>query len=118
MATKTAAKTKTSAAKVKKVAPKKAKMAKIPLYKEKNPENHTISGKYKFFYCLFAVTAILFAALSVWLFVFSSQVLNKYESIEACARATANGTCNVSVQDSTSTTTTTTTTTEDTTTEE
>jgi hypothetical protein len=57
------------------------------LYTEKHPERHQATGKYKFFYILFACTTIFFAALSVELFVFASEIQNKYESIDACVRA-------------------------------
>jgi hypothetical protein len=67
------------------------------LYREKHPENHRMTGKYKFFYVLFVCTTIFFAALSVWLFVFASEMLNKYESIEACARSHTR--CNVRIED-------------------
>ncbi|MBR6098047.1 hypothetical protein IKP94_04885 [Candidatus Saccharibacteria bacterium] len=63
---------------------------------EKYPEDHQATGKYKFFYCLFALTTIIFAGLAVWLFIFSSEILNKYESIEACAR-THGATCEIHV---------------------
>lgn len=51
------------------------------LYTERHPEKHIVSGKFVFFYIFFACTTILFAVLTVWLFVFSSEVLNKYETI-------------------------------------
>ena len=53
---------------------------------ERRPECHRVTGKYTFFYVLFACTTLLFAGLSVWLFNFSSELLAKYESIETCAR--------------------------------
>ena len=65
------------------------------IYKEANPEKHVICGKFKFFYVLFACTTLFFAALSVWLYFFSSDVLNKYQSIDACARAHTS--CNVRI---------------------
>lgn len=68
-------------------AKKTKKISAEMLYKERKPENHQVSGKYKFFYITFACTTIFFAALSVWLFVFASEVQNKYESIESCTRA-------------------------------
>lgn len=97
MAAKTTAKKKTTASKggkttttkVTKVTAKKGGVAsKIPagIISERNPEDHKVSGKYTFFYVLFAITTIIFAAVSVWLFVFSSELLAKYESIQACAR--------------------------------
>ena len=72
--------------------PKRKISAKM-LYTEKHPENHQVSGKFKFFYVLFACTTIFFAALSVWLFCFASEMMNKYQSIDACART--HGSCNV-----------------------
>ena len=57
------------------------------LYKEKNPEKHVVTGKFIFFYVLFACTTLFFAILSVWLYVFSTETLNKYESVDACMRA-------------------------------
>ena len=67
------------------------------LYREKYPENHKVTGKYKFFYILFACTTAFFAALSVWLFWFSSETLNNYESIDSCVRAHTR--CNVRLDD-------------------
>ena len=91
MATKSTAKKKTTASKggkttvtkVKKV----AKNLPVGVYQEKNPESHKVSGKYTFFYVLFACTTLIFAGVATWLFIFSSELLGKYESIEACARA-------------------------------
>ncbi len=57
------------------------------IFKERYPENHKVTGKFKFFYCFFAATTLIFAILAVWLFVFSQDILNKYQSIEACTRA-------------------------------
>ena len=65
---------------------------------ERYPEEHQATGKYKFFYCMFALTTIIFAAVAVWLFIFSSEILGKYESIEACARAHG-ATCEIHVVD-------------------
>jgi hypothetical protein len=56
------------------------------LYKERNPEYHQITGKFMFLYFLFAVTTLIFAAVSVWLFFFSSELLEKYKAIDACDR--------------------------------
>ncbi len=95
MATKTAAKkpaAKKAAAKtVKKAAPaKKATKLPVGVYKETCPEAHVATGKYKFFFAFFGITTVMFAGICVWLFVFSSQVLEKWESLRTCAR---NGTC-------------------------
>lgn len=88
---KTTATTKKAAApktttKVKTVSAKKATKLPVGIVYEKNPDDHTVSGKYTFFYVLFACTTLLFAAVATWLFVFSSELLAKYESIKACAR--------------------------------
>ncbi len=87
MATKSAKKKSTTKVRTHKAAAKGGDSAlSIGVIHEKCPENHKATGKYVFFYVLFAATTILFAALSVWLFVFSSEVLNKYQEIETCAR--------------------------------
>ncbi|MBP5633541.1 hypothetical protein J6X13_01250 [Candidatus Saccharibacteria bacterium] len=57
------------------------------IFKERNPENHKITGKFKFFYCFFAATTLIFAIIAVQLFFFSQDIFNKYQSIEACTRA-------------------------------
>ena len=57
------------------------------IFKERNPENHKMTGKFKFFYCFFAATTLIFAIIAVQLFFFSQDILNKYQSIEACTRA-------------------------------
>ena len=41
------------------------------IFKERNPENHKITGKFKFFYCFFAATTLVFAIIAVQLFFFS-----------------------------------------------
>lgn len=72
---------------------KKTNNKKIPhLYKENNPDYHKISGKFVGLYIMFAVTTVVFAAMAVWLFFFASEVLNKYEAIDATCR---NGKCQV-----------------------
>ena len=105
MATKTAAKKKTTTTRAKSTTTaKRATTAKKPatkqlpisLHKERNPDSHKVSGKYTFFYVLFACTTLIFAALAVRFFMISSDLLNKYESIEVCARA---GTCEVRVSE-------------------
>lgn len=58
----------------------------IGVYKENYPDCHVATGKYKFFFVLFGVVMVLFAAIAVWLFIFSTELLEKYESIETCAR--------------------------------
>ncbi len=91
--------TKKAAAKkpvAKKSTVKSKKSLPVGVIYEKYPEEHQATGKYKFFYCLFALTTIIFAGLAVWLFIFSSEILNKYESIEACAR-THGATCEIHV---------------------
>ena len=82
---KKSAASKTSASSKKATNTKKRVSAKV-LYKERYPERHQATGKYKFFFILFACTTLLFAALTVELFVFSTELQNKYESIDACAR--------------------------------
>ncbi len=67
------------------------------LYTEKYPERHQATGKYKFFYILFACTTLFFAALTVELFVFASEVENKYEEVDACIRAHTK--CDVKLKD-------------------
>ena len=98
MATKTAAKKKsTSAKKATSSVKKSTAKNKLPIgiYKENYPEDHVATGKYKFFFVLFGVMMVFFAALSVWLWMFSSELLVKYQRIETCAR---NGeTCEVRV---------------------
>ena len=78
--------TKKTAAKKKTTTKKTASKLPVGIYKENNPECHVATGKYKFFFILFGVVMVLFAAISVWLFIFSSEILEKYQSIETCAR--------------------------------
>ena len=95
MATKTAKKkTTTKAAPAKKTAQKQLP---VGLYRERYPEAHKATGKYKFFYFLFAFTTLLFACLAVYFFIFSSEILNKYQEIEVCARN--NKTCTITIDD-------------------
>ncbi len=100
MATKTATKksaTKSAPKKTTKVSTKKAsttsKSVKLPagVVRERNPEAHVATGKYKFFFVFFSITTVLFAAVAVWLFVFSSEVLNKWEQLEK--RVESGSTC-------------------------
>jgi len=92
MATKTSAKKKTTASKsgrtTRVIAKKKVSAKNLPVgvVAERNPEEHKVSGKYTFFYVLFACTTLIFAGVATWLFIFSSELLSKYETIEACAR--------------------------------
>ena len=91
MATKTTAKKKTTAAKGGKTTTKatsKVSVKNLPVgvVKERQPESHKVTGKYTFFYVLFACTTLIFAGVATWLFVFSSELLGKYESIQTCAR--------------------------------
>ena len=70
-----------------------AKTKKIPhLYKERNPDNHKIAGKFVGLYVLFALTTVAFAAIAVYLFFFSAKMLEKYEAIDPACR---NGRCQV-----------------------
>ena len=85
MATKTAAKKKTT---TKKAGAKKSSKANygVSLYREKCPEDHVATGKYKALFVFLGVSMFLFAAIAVQLLVFSIEVENKYESIKTCAR--------------------------------
>ena len=99
MATKKPAVKKTTTAKKSTTASKSSarRISAKALYIEKHPERHQATGKYKFFYILFACTTLFFAALSVELFVFASEVENKYEEVDACVRAHTK--CNVRIDD-------------------
>ena len=100
MATKKPAAKKTTTAKKASAATKSTTSRRVSakmLYTEKYPERHQATGKYKFFYILFACTTLFFAALSVELFVFASEVENKYESVDSCVRAHTR--CNVRLDD-------------------
>lgn len=107
MATKTSAKKKTTASKsgktTTKVATKKSASKSLPVgvVSERNPDDHKVSGKYTFFYVLFACTTLIFAGVATWLFIFSSELLGKYESIETCARN--HTTCEVRYKEATDT---------------
>ena len=68
----------------------------IGLYKEPCPEAHIIKGKFVFLYILFACTMLIFAGLTVWLFFFSTALLERYEAIDVCARA---GNCEIIIED-------------------
>jgi len=67
------------------------------IYKERDPEQNKVSPKYSFFYFLFAATTLFFAAISVWLFIFASELQFKYQSIESCTRSHTR--CNVRVDE-------------------
>ena len=94
MATKSAAKKpaakKTTAAKTTKKTTVKATRVPAGIVTERRPEEHVATGKYKFFFAFFALTTLMFAAISVQLFVFSSQVLDNWEHLRKCVD---NGTC-------------------------
>ena len=80
---------------------KKSITKKVPhLYKEKNPDSHTITGKFTVLYIIFAVATLIFAAISVYLFFFSSQILEKYENIDAVCRK---GNCQLIINDNSET---------------
>jgi|LSQX01.3.fsa_nt_gb nitrogen fixation/metabolism regulation signal transduction histidine kinase len=66
------------------------------LYRERDPERHSIKGKFVGLYVIFAMTTLVFAAVSVYLFFFASQILDKYESVDAACR---NGNCKIVVND-------------------
>lgn len=95
MATKTATKKKTTTRKP--AAKKTSKRSELPIgiYKEAHPENHVATGKYKVFFVMFGILMVAFAALAVQLFVFSSELLNKYEEVVECQ---SSSTCNRSVK--------------------
>lgn len=95
MATKTATKKKTTTRKP--VTKKVSKKSDLPIgiYKEKHPENHVVTGKYKVFLVMFGVLMVAFAALAVQLFVFSSNLLNEYEKTVECQNSS---TCNKHVK--------------------
>ena len=57
-----------------------------PLYKPRNPEMHKITGRFVGLYVMFAFTAIAFAAMTVWLYIFSVEMLNRYEEIDPACR--------------------------------
>lgn len=85
MAKKTAAKKKTTT--TKKAGTKKVtSVGPVGLYKEKCPQDHVATGKYKGLFIFLGVSMVLFAAVAVQLLLFSIDVENKYESIKACAR--------------------------------
>ena len=87
MATKKQPAKKTTTAKSSVKAKKKVDFDPTIIYKERNPEQDKVSPKYSFFYFLFAGTTLLFAAISVWLFIFASDLQFKYQSIESCTRS-------------------------------
>lgn len=95
MATKKQPVKKTTTAKSSKKSAKKIDFDPTIIYKERDPEQNKVSPKYSFFYFLFAGTTLLFAAISVWLFIFASELQFKYQSIEACTRSHTR--CNVRV---------------------
>ena len=96
MATKKQPAKKTTTAKSSAKAKKKVDFDPTIIYKERDPEQNKVSPKYSFFYFLFAGTTLLFAAISVWLFIFASELQFKYQSIEACTRSHTR--CNVRVE--------------------
>ena len=88
MATKTAKKATTA----KKTVAKKTAKGKGIIY-EKYPDDHKATGKYKFFYMLFAATTLIFAILAAILLVTAVDLFNKYDSVESCART--HGSCTI-----------------------
>lgn len=89
MATKTATKKKTAVRKsptTRKTSSKKREFP-IGLFEEKHPENHIVTGKYRVFFVVFGVLMVAFAALSVKLFVFSSNLLEQYEKTVECSNS-------------------------------
>ncbi len=101
MATKSAAKKpaakKTTAAKTTKKTTVKATRVPAGIVSERRPEEHVATGKYKFFFAFFALTTLMFAAISVQLFVFSSKVLDNWEHLRKCVD---DGTCIIESADS------------------
>lgn len=101
MATKSAAKKpaakKTTAAKTTKKTTVKTTRVPAGIVSERRPEEHVATGKYKFFFAFFALTTLMFAVISVQLFVFSSKVLDNWEHLRKCVN---NGTCIIESADS------------------
>lgn len=95
MATKKQPAKKTTTAKSSSKKAKKIDFDPSIIYKERDPEQNKVSPKYSFFYFLFAGTTLFFAAISVWLFIFASELQFKYQSIEACTRSHTR--CNVRI---------------------
>ena len=50
----------------------------ISIIYEKYPDEHKVTGKYKIFYILFAVTTLIFAILAAVLYVTCIDLFNKY----------------------------------------
>ena len=78
--------TKTTKKTTVKAAETKKRTLPVGVYCENYPEKHVATGKYKFFFVFFGCTTVIFAALAVWLFIFSSEVLNKWEELDADIR--------------------------------
>ncbi len=89
--------TKKTATKKKTTTKKAASGMSLGVYKESNPECHVITGKYKFFFALMSAAMVIFAAIMVWLFIFASEILEKYQRIETCARNHTS--CEVRIKD-------------------
>ena len=99
MATKTATRKKTTTTKKPSArkASSKSDLLPIGIYKENHPEKHIATGKYKVFFVIFGVLMVAFAALAVYLFIFSSNLLNEYEKAVECQNS---GVCNTHVKES------------------
>lgn len=96
MATKTATRKKTTTKKSSaRKASSKSDLLPIGVYKEKNPEKHIATGKYKVFFVIFGILMVAFAALAVQLFIFSSNLLNEYEKAVECQSSSV---CNTHVK--------------------
>ncbi len=85
MATKKAAATKTKKKSTAKKGVRWATKLPVGVVHEKHPDAHNVSGKYAFFYLLFACTTLIFAGIAVWLFSFSSELMAKYEAVQTRA---------------------------------
>jgi hypothetical protein len=71
----------------KKPTPKSKPTSKVPhLYRDRSPDCHKITGKFVWLYVLFALTTIVFAALAVYLFFMSSDLLQRLERINPDCR--------------------------------
>ena len=87
MATRKAATTKkttASKASAAKTTAKRGSSKKLPLPLLRDEQRPT--GKFAYLYVVFACTTLIFAGVATWLFIFSSELLGKYEAIETCAR--------------------------------
>jgi len=68
----------------------KAKL--VPHHKACGPECHKTTGKFVILYIILAISTVAFAALVVYLFFFSSDLINRLERIDPSCRE---GNCEV-----------------------